>query len=186
MILNWEPVSRGKAQDVGNYSYNVGIRILSMSQMQQLNKKYGKTTRGMPTDILSFPCQFDEEFCCHINENTTSKHGQDIALGDIFICPEWILKKYHIPPIASYGGKISLKHVAGYRVLLKLLIHGVVHLLGLDHHRTVSETILMRKIEKTTFWHFWEHSRQAKEFRFRYLSPQKQRSHWFYIHRVFN
>lgn len=183
IIFKWEPISQSRFKNLNQYSYKLGMAIISIKQMQNLNGTYGAEKKSVPTDILSFPCQFDETFCRHAIEDPKFNDDKEIDLGDIFLCPEWILRKYRICPTASYGHQILLGRAMGYRVLLKLLVHGIVHLLGLDHYRTASETIQMRRIEKAALCYFLVVSNKTGYFRSRSLPSLQQRFNWGYLHR---
>lgn len=94
------------------------ISIVDDANMRQLNKEYRNIDRT--TDILSFP------------QNIEPKN---YMLGDIVI---------------SY--QTALRHSEKYKITIyeefrKLLIHGILHLLGYDHKKK-KDTKLMREKEK--------------------------------------
>jgi probable rRNA maturation factor len=87
-------------------------------QMRELNRSYRQIDRT--TDVLSFP----------------QSEGPDFTLlGDIIISID-TAKRHSV----SYG--VSL-----HEELKKLIIHGILHLLGHDHKKK-KETQVMRKKEK--------------------------------------
>lgn len=87
-----------KRKKISNISFS--LILISNDEAKKLNKKF--RNKDKIPDILSFP--FNE------------KDNDVTVLGDIFITPEELKKKY------------TIKN--GYA---KLLIHGLLHLLGYDH-----------------------------------------------------
>ncbi len=87
-----------KRKKISNISFS--LILISNDEAKKLNKKF--RNKDKIPDILSFP--FNE------------KDNDVTVLGDIFITPEELKKKY------------TIKN--GYE---KLLIHGLLHLLGYDH-----------------------------------------------------
>lgn len=94
----------------------VGVRFVSLKQMQTLNKQYRGKDR--PTDILSFesqPIPLPRQGVVHEE------------MGDIVICASYAAeeaKRRNIPPLEEY---------------LRLLVHGVLHLAGYDHATEADE-----------------------------------------------
>jgi probable rRNA maturation factor len=94
----------------------LSISFVSDKEIQELNKEYRKL--DMPTDILSFvqsDSQDDDDFWPNeMCENVT-------VLGDMIISPDALNRNCE-----NFGAteKDELK---------RLLIHGTLHLLGLDH-----------------------------------------------------
>lgn len=155
VIHKWGPVEKMLKlieNDKKDFSFHIGIGIISMREMSSLNSRY-RNCKPKPTDILSFPSQFDEDYCQKYNRRE-SPALENILLGDIFLCPEWIHRKYRTLMIPLYTSQRLIEMSSGRRLILKLLVHGIVHLLGLDHHRSYKETVLMRKIEMSTLGHF--------------------------------
>lgn len=83
---------------------SVSVSFVSLAQMQKLNKLYRKKNR--PTDVLSFSSQ-----------GTKSEP----ELGDMFICAPYAAKE-------AKRRSISLREE-----LLRLFVHGLLHLKGYDH-----------------------------------------------------
>jgi probable rRNA maturation factor len=77
-------------------------------EISELNKIYRK--KNGPTDVLSFPCDF--------------QHSAVSVLGDIVIS---------VPMAARQAD--SKGHPLVHEIVF-LLIHGILHLLGYDHHRS--------------------------------------------------
>ncbi len=91
-----------------NEEASFSISFVSKNQIHYLNKNYRNIDRS--TDILTF-CQNEEE---NMNNFT-------LVLGDIVICLEELVENC-----------IYFKE-SNDRELLRLLIHGFLHLLGNDH-----------------------------------------------------
>lgn len=100
-----------KRKKISNISFS--LILVSNDKAKKLNKKF--RNKDKIPDILSFP--FNEK-----DNNVT-------ILGDIFITPEELKKKY------------TIKN--GYS---KLLVHGLLHLLGYDHIRN-EDFIEMNELE---------------------------------------
>jgi probable rRNA maturation factor len=94
-------------------------------QMTSLNSLY----RGvnMTTDVLSFP----------LADGRPS--GPYELLGDIVVC---------IPKTVSQAKKYK---VPFYEELLRLLIHGLLHLIGYDHEKNACQKARMQRREKELF-----------------------------------
>lgn len=92
-------------------SFELSIALVDAEAMQALNKQY--RGKDKPTNVLSFSAE-DEL----IDPNLVD----DALLGDIVICPQIVSDE------ALAQGKPVEHHFA------HLLIHGVLHLLGMDHH----------------------------------------------------
>jgi probable rRNA maturation factor len=90
--------------------------------MRRLNARYRGIDR--PTDVLSFP----------MREGRTA--DEQALLGDIVIC---------VPKAAAQAKEY---HVRFYDELLRLLIHGLLHLLGYDHEIDASHRKRMERRER--------------------------------------
>ncbi|MDD4409501.1 MAG: rRNA maturation RNase YbeY [Candidatus Pacebacteria bacterium] len=91
----------------------ISIVIISPEEIQKLNKNYRKKNKA--TDVLSFGSI----------DNFYSK--EDFMLPEIIICPEEVKKNSE-----EYG--ISFK-----KELVKVVIHGILHLLDFDHEKGEEE-----------------------------------------------
>ena len=91
-------------------SLEVGLLLTGESEMQTLNRQYRCCNR--PTNVLAFPCQGLSE----------AGSGRLCLLGDVALGLETVQKE-------SRALGISLAAHAGH-----LVVHGVLHLLGYDHH----------------------------------------------------
>ena len=111
-------------QDAG-----ISIAILGQGRMRKINKIYRKKNRV--TDVLSFPNSkiLKEKF----------KVGPIIkaeGLGEIVICLREVKKN-------AKRAKSNLK-----KELARVLIHGILHLLGYDHEKGEAQAIKMREKEE--------------------------------------
>ncbi len=93
----------------------ISVTLLGPARMRAMNKQY----RGVdaPTDVLSFP--LDVPRASGLAGSRTKRYNE-IALGDIFICPSFALKN------AGRGG--SPREAMVWRA-----VHGFLHLAGYDH-----------------------------------------------------
>lgn len=103
----------------------LGILIVNNQRIRMLNKKY----RGMdkPTDVLSFPMMG--------TELNSVPPMQPLLLGDVVLSMEKIHSQ------AREQG-----HSAESEFMM-LLTHGILHLIGYDHERSLQEERKMRKKE---------------------------------------
>lgn len=98
----------------------VGLSFVSSSAMQALNTRYRGTRK--PTDVLSF-------------SSDVSARGE-AGLGDVVLCPAYASKE------ARRRG-ISIEEE-----LIRLVIHGVLHLKGYTHEREREEHTMFALQEK--------------------------------------
>ena len=102
----------------------ITIRVVGNTEGRLLNKKFAKKNKS--TNVLSFIGNASEE----------RKLGIDPPfLGDIIICLPVVETE------AKEQGKIFIDH------LYHMIIHGFLHLIGLDHKNDQEESI-MTSIEK--------------------------------------
>jgi probable rRNA maturation factor len=106
---------------------NISINIILTDNkfIQSLNKTYRK--KNSPTDVISFAYR-DEAF--------PSVTGEAEELGDIYISLEKASEQS-----SDYG--VSLKDE-----IKRLLIHGILHLLGYDHEISDEEEKRMSDLEE--------------------------------------
>ncbi len=100
---------------------NLSIAFIGREEIRELNKKYRK--RNTATDVLSF------------GKAKGFKEGSDSKVKEIAICPSIIrenAKKY----------KSTFK-----KELVRVLIHGVLHLFGYDHEKGEKEKKKMERKE---------------------------------------
>ena len=104
----------------------LSILLTDNAGIQKLNKRYLKKDR--PTDVLSFPMwDFNSE---------PRTPNSPLILGDIVISVE--------------TAKIQAKEngVTLNQEMARLLIHGILHLLGFDHEKGRKEALRMKKEEE--------------------------------------
>jgi len=96
----------------------LSIVFLGKAEIKKLNEKYRE--KNQPTDVLSFSQNYDFPF---LKED----------LGEIVICPEQVAKN-------AKGAKEEFE-----RELVRVLIHGILHLLGYEHEKSAKEAAEMEK-----------------------------------------
>lgn len=109
---------------VAEKNAELSLALIGNVEMKRLNAKY--RNKDYPTDVLSFPIEGV------VPEETR-------LLGDVIISVEKAVEQ------AKARGHSSEQE------LITLLIHGVVHLLGYDHERSVREARAMRRVEKRIY-----------------------------------
>ncbi|WP_457622359.1 rRNA maturation RNase YbeY [Persephonella sp.] len=103
----------------------ISITLTDNETIRDINKRWRGKDR--PTDVLSFP----------INEKPP-KYRYKI-LGDVVIS---------LPYAKEQAEKIGLSY---REEVLRLLIHGVLHLLGYDHERSEEDAEIMFKLQDNVF-----------------------------------
>ena len=96
-----------------------------------------------PTDVLSFPIEDEPLASGRVPDNGGTGPGSfdraeevPLLLGDVFICPE-VAHRNAPEHAGTYEDELAL-----------LLVHGILHLLGMDHERDVdAETMEAREQE---------------------------------------
>ncbi|MEY4370796.1 MAG: hypothetical protein RIQ48_511 [Pseudomonadota bacterium] len=96
-----------------NSNFEISILLTDSKNMKGLNKKFRKINKD--TDVLSFPAEEKDFF----KKNIKSK--QDIYLGDIALSYPYIAKI------------IKKQNVSFDYYFKKMLIHGILHLIGHEH-----------------------------------------------------
>jgi len=104
--------------------HTLSIALINEEEIRSLNKKYLK--KDKMTDVLSFSQTLD------FSEKI--KELKDI-LGEVVICPQVVVKN-------AKDFNISFK-----KELAKVLIHGILHLLGYDHEKSDEKWREMQKKE---------------------------------------
>ena len=94
-------------------NFEISILLTDSKNMKVLNKKFRKINKD--TDVLSFPAEEKDFF----KKNIKSK--QDIYLGDIALSYPYIAKI------------IKKQNVSFDYYFKKMLIHGILHLIGHEH-----------------------------------------------------
>lgn len=122
--------------EMGEHSVEVGLTLVGDTEMQGLNRQY----RGIdqPTDVLAFPMRGKGK--TRGKNNKMSDLGQPDTghslLGDIVISVPTARKQ-------AFQQGHSLQ-----REMTVLIIHGLLHLLGYDHERSIFEARMMKRKEK--------------------------------------
>ncbi len=109
-------------------NYEVSVLFTDDDFISQLNQQY----RGVegPTDVLSFALnEFQEE------SELTHIPGLPDILGDIVVSVE------------TASRQAQEKHTPEYHEIALLLVHGVLHLLGYDHHEPGKEAVMWERQE---------------------------------------
>jgi probable rRNA maturation factor len=121
---------------LGFQKAELSILFVNNEKMKFLNARYRGVDRI--TDILSFPQQREKRRrspgLTAVNDNADAS-GNTI-LGDLVIC---------IPRAVSQAKKI---HVSIYDELLRLFIHGLLHLLGYHHEKNTYQKRKMQNKER--------------------------------------
>lgn len=103
LIARWAAAALGPR---GN-GHEMAVQVVSPARMRVLNKRY--RGKDKPTNVLAFPAQ------------PTSASVRPKPLGDVVICAAVLRRE------ARAQGKTETAHWA------HLVIHGTLHLAGLDH-----------------------------------------------------
>ena len=111
-------------EQTGYPSADVSLILVGKPRMQRLNRTYRQ--RDYATDVLAFPMQDASQF-------------PEAFVGDVVIC---------VPVAISQASKFGN---TPDEELLRLLIHGTLHLLGYDHETTEREAKRMKRKERTIF-----------------------------------
>lgn len=98
----------------------LSLAFVDNDAIAKLNKKYRR--KAKPTDVLSFPAE-------------TTANGTAL-LGDVVVSIDQAREQ------AKAGGWTLAQEID------RLLIHGIVHLLGYDHERSPKDARIMRALEK--------------------------------------
>jgi probable rRNA maturation factor len=109
---------------LGQAEAEVGILIVNDRRMRVLNRTFREKDR--PTDVLSFPLQLELR--------PRGRRAGPLLLGDVVISAETARRQ-------AREQEVPLR-----RELARLLIHGMLHLLGHDHELP-DEARRMRRIE---------------------------------------
>ncbi len=108
---------------------SIEVGILSKKEIKDLNRRY----RGInkPTDVLSFAWGED---AFGVGQKTS--HSINKSLGQLYLCPE-IIEEH----AKRFG-------VGKKEEFFRMLIHGMLHLVGYDHDLPVRANKMFSKQEK--------------------------------------
>jgi len=126
-IKKFIPLLEKILSDFGKNDFNINIVLCNNDYIQELNKKY--RGKNKPTDVLSFP-QFE-----NLNDFNNDKFYKEIGLGDIIISIDKAFEQSK-----EYNCELDQE-------LLRLTIHGLLHLLGMDHEISKEEENKMKEKE---------------------------------------
>ena len=103
---------------------HLSVSFVGETRMRNLNRRYRR--REYPTDVLAFPMGSTGE-------------QTEVFLGDVVICMPIAIAQ------ASRFGNTADQEI------LRLLIHGTLHLLGYDHEQSKREATRMQQKERAIF-----------------------------------
>lgn len=119
----------------------LSVMFVDETSIAGLNERF--LGRKGPTDVLSFPIEDELIGPGHVPDQEASGPGRGpieleevpLLIGDVVICPEvaWRQAPEHA---GSYDDELAL-----------LLVHGILHLLGMDHE-DASEAAVMEALEQ--------------------------------------
>lgn len=119
------------------FKTEIDITLTDNKDIQEKNRKF--RNKDMPTNVLSFP-QFDFESpsCLIQTDFLFCKSIKVVPLGDLVLGFEKVLEE------AEKEGVALSSHT------LRLIIHGMLHLLGFDHVKSADARV-MHNFENTIF-----------------------------------
>jgi rRNA maturation RNase YbeY len=117
-------VAQSVLEQAGHPTAQLSLSLVGKTRMRSLNRKY--RGRDYPTDVLAFPMG-------------GAKNQTEVFLGDVVIC---------LPIALEQSSRFEN---TPNQEILRLLIHGTLHLLGYDHEQTKQEATRMQKKEKAIF-----------------------------------
>ncbi|MCG8589343.1 MAG: rRNA maturation RNase YbeY [Proteobacteria bacterium] len=117
--------ARGLLRHVGRGRSELSVALVDDEAMRELNQRYRGKAR--PTDVLSFSLQ----------EGPHAEHAGDL-LGDVVI------------DVQEAARQARRAHRGVDDVVARLLIHGVLHLLGHDHERDDEARVM--QMEERRLW----------------------------------
>lgn len=101
-------------------SAELSILLVTASHMQQLNRRFAGNDDA--TDVLAFPMTDEDE--------------ETLILGDVVVCPE-----------VARRAVVDLNHSLQREIEI-LLVHGILHLLGLDHQNIEERARMERRLSE--------------------------------------
>ncbi len=94
----------------------VSITLVDRDEMTSLNERY--LEREGPTDVLALPIEDMQPGAVP----PADPDGPPLNLGDIIVCPEVVARNAADAEV-EFGDELAL-----------MVVHGILHLLGYDHH----------------------------------------------------
>jgi len=110
----------------------LSILFTNDEQIAQLNEQY--LGRKSPTNVLAFP--MDGLSARETKVGASDSEIESVMLGDVVISVDTALRESK-----EFGE--SVEHTID-----RLLIHGVLHILGYDHEKSAEEARVMEKEER--------------------------------------
>lgn len=107
--------------------YRITVALTDDQHQQELNHQFRGQHR--PTNVLSFP-QYSKRQLKHL-----APQANPVFLGDISLAYQYVVAE------ARRDGKAQTHHI------LHLVIHGILHILGHDHH-AAKPAALMEQLER--------------------------------------
>lgn len=121
VVLETEGITKGE----------LGLRFVESNEMTRLNQQH--MGENCPTDVLAFPLDGNplHHPDCPAHHAVPSANPGDVLIGDVVVCPN-----YAAAATNNLDQELEL-----------LVVHGVLHVLGYDHH-TDLDAQLMRTREQ--------------------------------------
>ena len=125
-------IARTVLEKENKNDFSLSIALINPNKIKRLNKQYLK--RDKVTDVLSFSSA---------NNNLSKNFFPDKnTLGEIVICPQQV-KKNAKEFNCSFNREIG-----------RVLIHGILHLLGYDHEKSAEKGKIMETKENYYLQYF--------------------------------
>lgn len=105
----------------------LSVSLTTPARIRTLNRKFRKKNKA--TNVLTFPLFPDRR-------TLRKNRDQELELGDIVVAP------------AVVAMEAKAARVSFYQQFSWTLLHGILHVLALDHERSPGEARLMRRWEK--------------------------------------
>jgi probable rRNA maturation factor len=114
----------------------LSVRVSTAAESRRLNHAW--RGKDQPTNVLSFPAEPPRSVVPHARTKGSVRlgAGQPRLLGDVVICAAVVARE------AREQGKTLRAHWA------HMVVHGALHVLGLDHERGPREAAAMERREK--------------------------------------
>ncbi len=103
----------------------VAVHFVDAPRMAELNSRFmGKPG---PTDVLALPIEDLRA------GEVPDPGGPPISLGDVFVCPE-VVRAQAASSAVPFGDELAL-----------MVVHGILHLMGYDHHADQDAELMERR-----------------------------------------
>ncbi len=127
------PKEQGKSKSKHEQRFDISLLMTDNAQILILNQQY--RDKDAPTDVLSFPMEDDLMSSLSDQDNRLWQTDLPLVLGDIVISVERAYEQAQ-----EYGHSIE-------RELVFLFVHGLLHLMGYDHERSLEEETKMFQLQ---------------------------------------